>query len=55
MVFFKEIFGEYLASLQNGSVLGRPEDTQPFLLKGIHHPCGEGQLRANDGEVDLFL
>ena len=49
-----EGFRKRLAGLEPGGGGGRPEQQSTFRGKAIGHAEAEGELRSDDGEVDVF-
>ena len=54
-VFFHQILGKSLASLDDGRIGGGSENAQSLCLKGIHDARAERIVHAADSEVDLLL
>ena len=49
-----QFLGEDLAPLKFRGIASRAKDPQPFTLKRIHNPGGEGFLGSDDRQADSF-
>ena len=55
MVLLQDIFGEGFTSLQSCRCTIRTEDFQSSFFEQVGNAKGQGELRSDNGEIDLFF